>query len=161
MNVAFQILCHWRECFIIGPRTSRSQTGLLCVAQAEKGRGGEHKFHHVSLHGSCYSADLGDTILACRPGNAGIRASAKNEGKPAVHLHNAFTQELKKQVCNPDWKLSLPGSADLAEFTDELFGTYYEAMYIQSPYTPLLLVCQGINFCSSTVHSCSGLLQSL
>ena len=54
-------------------------------------------------------------------------ASAKNEGKPAVNLDDVFAQELKKQVCNPDWKYSLPNSADIPDCTDELFGTDYGA----------------------------------
>ena len=56
-----------------------------------------------------------------------MRAPAKNEGKPAVILDDAFAQELKKQVCNPDWKYSLPNSADVADRPDELFETDYEA----------------------------------
>ena len=88
---------------------------------------GGHKYYHASVPGTSYSVDLGGTILACRLGDASIRASAKNEGKPAVNLDDAFAQELKKQVCNPDWKYSLPNGADVADCTDELFGTEYEA----------------------------------
>ena len=49
-------------------------------------------------------------------------ASAKNEGKPAVNLDDVFAQELKKQVCNPDWKYSLPNSADVPDAQTSSLG---------------------------------------
>ena len=50
------------EMFYDRAKNPLSQTGLLCVAQAEWGggeRGGGHNFHHASLHGTSNSAELG------------------------------------------------------------------------------------------------------
>lgn len=86
---------------------------------------GGHSYYHASLPGTNYSADLAGTIVACRLGDASIKASARHMGSTAFSLNDAYAQHCKKQLCKPEWHYSLPNSVQVPDHTDELFGTDY------------------------------------
>ena len=88
-------------------------------------------YYHASLLRTNYLADLAgtstDTSVACRLGDASIKASARSMGSTAFSLDDAYAQHCKKQLCKPEWQYSLPNSVQIPDHTDEWFATDYVA----------------------------------